>query len=379
MTATKLRQKRREFIRYAALCTGLLTVPTGQSKAKQASQVWSFSACDNHQGQHFLAAWPEMHAELGFKIPVPERAHSATVIPHRNEVLFFSRRPGTKIYVVDYDRQVLKKTIEAKAGHHFYGHGSFKSLEGLFFATENPFYLSDQQGSEGVIGVYDSGTYQRIGELPSGGLGPHQLCLMPDQKTLAIANGGIFTHPSRPREKLNLDSMSSSLAYVDIASGTTLDHYRPKDPQLSLRHLACSPSGQVIVGAQYQGPAHQTQPLIFSHQGENALQAMTASHKLWQSQLQYIASIVIDHTGNTALSTAPRGGVVDQWDLTNNQHIRQERIKDAAGASYDQQQQRFLLSNGRGQVIGWQDNNIRSLRKEDYRWDNHLHTQMIAL
>ncbi len=379
MTATKLKPKRRDFLRFAALCTGLLTVPIGQGKAKRQRQTWSFSACDNHQGQHFLAAWPEVQPELGFKIPVPERAHSAIALPHKNEVLFFSRRPGTKIYVVDYAQQVLKATIEAKPGHHFYGHGSFSTQAGLFFTTENPFYLSEQEGSEGIIGVYDSQNFQRLGEIKSGGVGPHQLCLLPDHKTLAIANGGIFTHPSRPREKLNLDNMESSLAYVELNSGKLIERYTPPDAQLSLRHLDCSASGQVVIGAQFQGAAHQTQALIFSHRGENKLLAMQAEHEVWLSQAQYIASIVIDESGQTALSTAPRGGVVNQWDLTDNTHKQQKLVKDAAGASYDQEQHRFLLSNGRGQVIAWQNQDLSALRREQYRWDNHLLTQIVRL
>ena len=53
--------------------------------------------------------------------------------------------------------------------------------------------------------------YRQVGELPAHGVGPHEVVLMPDGKTLAVANGGIRTHPDRDRVPLNLDSMQPSL------------------------------------------------------------------------------------------------------------------------------------------------------------------------
>ena len=52
-----------------------------------------------------------------------------------------------------------------------------------------------------MIGVRDAQDgYRQIGELPSDGIGPHEATLMPDGKTLVVANGGIRTHPGqRPR------------------------------------------------------------------------------------------------------------------------------------------------------------------------------------
>jgi hypothetical protein len=56
-----------------------------------------------------------------------------------------------------------------------------------------------------VIGVRDaSAGYRHIGELPSHGIGPHDLALLSDERTLVVANGGIRTHPDRRREELNL-------------------------------------------------------------------------------------------------------------------------------------------------------------------------------
>ena len=107
-----------------------------------------------------------------------------------------------------------------------------------------------------MLGVRDATDgYRQIGELASFGVGPHELVLMPDGATLAVANGGIRTHPDRDRAKLNLDSMAPSLAYLDLADGKLRADYRLAEEhhQLSIRHLAVLGTGGVAIAMQYEG------------------------------------------------------------------------------------------------------------------------------
>jgi len=342
------------------------------------SQAWCFSACNDSSGQHFVAGWSINEPNKGFKVAVPLRAHDSVVHPTRSQVLFFSRRPGNDIYCIDYQSRRLVRTLQAKTGHHFYGHGCFSADGKLLFTAENPFHRSRIKGSEGVIGIYDSTDYQRIGEISSGGIGPHQLKMMPDKSTLVVANGGIFTHPALPREKLNLDSMQSSLAYIDTKSQKIIDRYYPQDPQMSIRHLDCSGQNQVVMGVQYQGPAFESRPLVLSHKGEDQLQAMLANESIWRSQAQYIASVAIDSQRGIALTSAPRGGVVDCWDLNRGEHKQQFNIRDAAGLSFNPKQQNFVISNGRGQILQWSTGNSpQVLQQGVFQWDNHLTSALI--
>ena len=77
-----------------------------------------------------------------------------------------------------------------------------------------------------MIGIRDAEDgYRQIGEFASQGIGPHELVLMPDGGTLAVANGGIRTHPDNDRAMLNLDTMQPSLAYLDLASGRLRDAF----------------------------------------------------------------------------------------------------------------------------------------------------------
>jgi len=368
---------RRQFLTFTALSSISLLHPlTGYGQTN--SRAWCFSACNDSSGQHFVAGWPILEPNKGFKVAVPLRAHDSVVHPTRSQVLFFSRRPGKDIYCIDYQSHRLVRTLHAKTGHHFYGHGCFSADGNYLFTSENPFHRSRIKGSEGVIGIYDSTDYQRIGEIPSGGIGPHQLKMMPDQGTLVVANGGIFTHPALPREKLNLDSMQSSLVYIDTKNQKTIDHYYPQDPQMSIRHLDCSSQNQVIMGVQYQGPAFESRPLVLSHKGEDQLQAMLADESIWRSQEQYIASVAIDPQGGMALTSAPRGGVVDCWDLSQGEHKQQFKIRDAAGLSFNPKQQKFVISNGRGQILQLSsDNSLQVLQQDALQWDNHLSSALI--
>ena len=49
-----------------------------------------------------------------------------------------------------------------------------------------------------------SADFARVGEFPTHGVGPHELLLLGDGRTLAVANGGIETHPDFGRAKLNI-------------------------------------------------------------------------------------------------------------------------------------------------------------------------------
>src|SRR5690606_30895384 len=110
----------------------------------------------------------------------------------------FARRPGTFALVIDVVHGRILYRIASAESRHFYGHGAFSSDGRLLYATENDF-----AGERGVIGIYDAADgYRRAGEIPSYGIGPHELRLLADGTTLAVANGGILTRPDLPRVKL---------------------------------------------------------------------------------------------------------------------------------------------------------------------------------
>lgn len=195
----------------------------GAVRAPPALSVGVWASCrSDPRGGHFLTAFDDTD-RVRFDIPLPARGHGIAFRPAGRECAVFARRPGTFLWVADIGEGRVLHRIESPQNRHYYGHGVFDPKGRLLYVTENDF-----ETGIGVIGVYDAGDgYRRLGELPSHGVGPHELKLMGDGRTLVIANGGIRTHPDLGRSKLNLADMDPSLAYVDTADGRLLAAYRP--------------------------------------------------------------------------------------------------------------------------------------------------------
>jgi hypothetical protein len=265
--------------------------------------------------------------------------------------------------------------IEAPADRHYYGHGVFDRQGRMLYVTENAFASGD-----GVIGVYDAADgYRRLGEIPSHGVGPHQLVLRRDGRTLAIANGGIRTHPDLGRSKLNLSSMDPSLAYVDTFDGRLLDSYRPPGSlhQLSIRHLDIAADDTVCLAAQYQGAADAHPPLVAVHRGVAELQWLQAPHGVYQKMRNYCGSVCFDRSGERLAVSAPRGNCVVFWSLRPSRCVARIEVADGCGVAAGTLPGEFIISSGRGGVFryrladGQHATPVR-FNSADTRWDNHL-------
>lgn len=312
--------------------------------------------------QHFVIG-ADLSAQLTFKIPCPQRAHAALALGRH--AVFFSRRPGRQMYVVDLQFPDQLTVINSPEAHHFYGHGVL-SLDGAhIFVSENKY----KQKQSGNIAIYDSQSLARLGEIPLQGIGPHELKLMPDGKTLAVALGGIRTHPDHGRQKLNLDSMQSALLYVDVNSGKELARFMPAQQKMSIRHLDVNAAGVVLMGGQYQGALSDDTALLLRHQGQQQLQIMDINHRACR---QYVASVCFDVSGHYAVMTSPRGNVAIVVD--GQQQIVQQQIRDVAGACSTAPGS-FCLSNGLGdlyQLGGAEHWQLSRMGATGMAWDNHL-------
>lgn len=237
----------------------------------------------------------------------------------------------------------------------------------ILITTENHFSTG-----AGRIVVRDVNNYKVLASYPSGGIGPHQLALMPDENTLVIANGGIQTHPNQPRKKLNLDTMKPNLTYLDLLSGKVLQSYELDNSQLSIRHLAVSQKGKVIAGLQYQGAKTDLVPLIISHHGESSLKYLSASSDIWRRMNLYTASVCIDETTQIAVVSCPRANLITYWSLSDDTYIGSEKFTDGAGLTFTDS---VYITNGKGRVITSKTLSTQSSfthQFSDLKWDNHL-------
>lgn len=264
-------------------------------------------------------------------------------------------------------------TIESVPGRHVYGHGIFSADGDLLYATENAY----DEDAAGIIGVYDAANgFRRIGEMNSGGIGPHDIRFMPDGQTLVVANGGIRTHPDMARVKLNLDTMDPSITYIDAADGRVLEQARQPESLHwnSMRHLAVTPTGTVLCVQQWQGPADRSPPLVAVHERGAPLELLSAPDTVQGRLRNYCGSATVDRSGSVGAVSAPRGGLVTFWDLKARRFLGSTEVPDGCGIAPAQENAGFVITSGAGGAWHWRagDANALPAIPEDRRWDNHL-------
>jgi hypothetical protein len=334
----------------------------------------------------YLAVVFDEQGELIARVPLSARAHGAASHRHSHRACIFARRPGMYLNTFDLRLPSMHKTTIPVSGRHFYGHGAYSEDGDFLYATENDF-----ESARGVLGIYDATKgYQRIGELDTAGIGPHEVVRVPGSSLLVIANGGIQTHPDNGREKLNIDTMEPSLTIIDTRTGKIVGHHLLHDElhQVSIRHLACSDDGVVWFAGQYEGDSPSTQGLAGSVDIAQSVRSFDAgqSHKglvlidlpaTMQSQIShYLSSVAI--IGAHAVFTASKGGLAFKVNRLTHQIDGSYSIMDCSGvASISVGAQRktsgVLVTSGTGDIFTIKDDELTSLTRYSEQWDNHVY------
>ena len=352
---------RRSFLTAAA---GFALPFAGYHQTHEKQPFLFVSSQKQADGNHAVVAVDEGGA-IKFQEILPGRGHDTAISPDRKTGIIFARRPGRFAVVIDLCRQKQVFAFETPANRHFYGHGFFSADGRLLFAGENDF-----ENDLGVIGIYSVGNaYKRIGEFETKGIGPHQILLKSDKNTIVVANGGIATHPDFPGQKLNLESMSPSLTYLNVVSGEVTDQaLMPKSlQQLSIRHISEANDGSIWFGGQYEGYLKDKVPLVGRHVRSQEIEFIQEDASVYQEMKQYVGSVVGSHDRSLIATTGPRGGLVLIWDTAKLKLISKRSIPDVCGAApldHD-----FFFSDGCGNL--WcKDTKIS--KHNNVGWDNHL-------
>lgn len=371
------RWSRRRFLRAAGVAgaSAPLWNLVGCGGERGLPPVVLVSASDDFSGRHHIAGLTLATGDR-FDIDVPVRCHATALHPARPHVAVVARRPGASIFVVDVRDGSLIQTIDAPPQRHYLGHAVFDPTGDRLFATENVYddaAIPDLTPRDSVIGVYDvAAGYVRIGELPAYGVGAHELAVI-DDRTLVVAIGGLYTHPSREREDLNIDTMDPSLVAIDVDRGDLLAQHRLDDPQLSIRHIAVSAGGAIAVGMQYFGDPGARVPLVaWLRDRDRPLVPLAAPDAAWDALDHYIASVAVLGDGRTIAATSPPGGRIAFWDVDDGYlaAIDAADISGLAAVGDD-----FVATTGTGAVavIDAADLQIRrQLQLDGVRWDNHV-------
>lgn len=336
---------RRDFLKAAG--AGMLALlPPSRAAALAAAGAVYATAYGGGDGGYGIAILSEdgqvLHTEV-----LPGRGHDITFDPRSGRSVAFARRPGLFAVVFDHRGRAAPVTITAAPGRHFFGHGVFSPDGRLLYATEN-----DYDAAAGMIGVYDATDgFSRIGEFPSFGMDPHEILLMPDGRTLAIANGGIETHPDFGRAKLNLATMEPSLVFVDARDGTLVEKHvlDPALHQLSIRHMDLDAAGGVWFGCQYEGPASDRPQLLGRAAPGEPVALIAMPDEVLATLQNYIGSVSANRDAGTIAVTSPQGNALVVLDAGTERPRAVRPIVDVCGLAPEGDG--YLATTGEGLLL----------------------------
>jgi hypothetical protein len=367
---------RRRFLGVSAVFCAAWGLSLPKASALAAQTRCFVSACSDDAGDTLARVFDEDGRVIA-TLPLPGRGHGAARRPGHREVVVFARRPGRFALAFDPLEAERARRFDAVAGRHFYGHGVFSPDGRWLFACEN-----DYDNARGCIGVYDATAgYRREAELDAYAIGPHEMVLLSDGRTLAVANGGIQTHPGEGRRKLNLDTMQPSLAYIDSESGALLyEHRLPAAMhQASIRHIAATADDEIGIVMQYEGPRNNLVPLVGFQRGEAEIVLPASDEVTLRSLRQYCGSAAMDAAGQVLAASAPRGGIVTFWSVAERRHLGSLALGDGCGVAASGEPGGFLASSGYGRLVHHNALDGRTTTLSDpaaapVAWDNHLLT-----
>ena len=319
--------------------------PVRRSQALVAQQKNLVIAACRRQDGGFSLLVLSPDGQVVRAIPLSGRGHDVAFHRASGRVAAFARRPGRFALSFSLKNSDHPVVFLPPRNRHFYGHGTFSRDGRLLFATENDF-----ANARGVVGIYDAtAKFVRVGEYDSYGVGPHDMLLLGDGKTLVVANGGIETHPESGRIKLNLATMEPSLCFIDLTDGSLItrhtlsEHHR----KLSIRHLTADQNGTVWFGGQWQGDDTKSPGLVGSAGRNKPLRLFDGAEEVSSGLRGYIGSVALSRDGRWLAASAPRAGKVVYFDIEQPGVWRHTNIKDASGIA-PINAGGFLISSGSG-------------------------------
>ncbi len=220
----------------------------------------------------------------------------------------------------------------------------------------------------GLLGLWEAGSYRRIGEIPTHGIGPHDVKRLPMSDDLLVANGGIQTDP-QDRTMLNLPEMRPGLARI-TPTGELISLAGPPEDlhQNSTRHLALLPDGRAACAMQWMGDPAEMPPLL-ALWDDGRLSLCEVPLEQAFAMDNYAGSIAWSPATREIAMTSPRGGTVQVYDA-EGQFSATWRRPDACGVAAGPGG--FIVTDGNGAVSALTPQGLRAEASYNVQWDNHL-------
>ena len=304
------------------------------------------------------------------------RGHGLAQNPAKTDsVIMFARRPGTVAIEINLASGNTTRIFKLEKNRNLQGHGCFSADGKLLFTAE-----ADSKTGEGKIVVRDTKDFKLLTEIGSYGIGPHEIKLLPDGKTLVVANGGILTRPITGRKKLNLQTMASNLTYIDLYTGNKLDSFQVPEEKASIRHIDVAKDGTVTLAMQLQREATNHQkivPLSAIHKPGERIQLLDEPSILIEKMHDYMGSVAINNKSRTAGFTSPKGNLAAFWNIDTAEFSGYHQLNDVCGLCVSPDEKTFVISNSFGEIrhldaFTLKENKAERLHFSDTHWDNHM-------
>jgi hypothetical protein len=183
----------------------------------------------SRSGPGFIKGFDVASGEV-FSIDVPFFGHTVTQNQRRPEQVVSFAKWSVRGALVDVKSRSLLQTIEIPSDKMFFGHAAFSSDGSVLMTTEDTIHPS-----AGCLTLRNAANLQAIGTMPTYGLRPHECRMSPDGKVAIVANAGGA-------------KISSSLVWIDFASGQLLRQIDLVDEQTGYSHVALSTDHWACVG-----------------------------------------------------------------------------------------------------------------------------------
>jgi len=308
------------------------------------------------------------------------RGHGLSSNPAQpNQIVMVSRRPGNQGMVLNMAnaQQTTAEPQFFQSPKHLFmeGHACFSADGAFLYCSE-----TDRRTQKGVITVRETQTFSVIQELPSGGVGPHEILVIPNTQKLAIANGGLIK--DEQGQLVNGQTMNSNVSILNLVTGKIEQQYKVPESKASLRHLDVSSDGIIAVGIQVQRDfmaSTDLTPLAALILPGQGLIQLTAPASILLKLKDYMGSVRINDKYRTAAFTSPRGDLALFWNIDSGEFLGHHFFDNVCGLTVSQDSEFFILSNSAGKVrqlhgLTLKENISTRQSFPNLQWDNHMIT-----
>ena len=223
------------------------------------------------------------------------------------------------------------KSITAIGKRFFYGHGAYSKDGKLVLLTE-----IEKFNGKGFITVRDSKSFKPLGEFPSYGSNAHEIILLDDGRTVAIANGG------------DGDTNRGNISFVDLKSEKLVDQYVIENKELNSQHFLVSKQGQIIVGLGNATRGQMDLPygLAVGQRGQKSPLKLLALPQEQRGEIKSaILSLSLDEVHGILATTCPTTGYVHLWNLKSESVIKGLQLPNPTGVFFEPQKSDFWFSS----------------------------------